>query len=56
MVVHTCSISFSYGGDVKKALLDKINLQTIDDIKKLAAKEIAKSSIFNVFILKQWPG
>ncbi len=29
-------------GDVKKALLDKINLQTIDDIKKLAAKEIAK--------------
>ena len=23
--------------DVKKALLDKINLQTIDDIKKLAA-------------------
>lgn len=33
-------------GDVKKALLDKINLQTIDDIKKLAAKEIAKKVPF----------
>ena len=32
--------------DVKKALLDKINLQTIDDIKKLAAKEIAKKVPF----------
>lgn len=32
--------------DVKKALLDKINLQTLDDIKKLAAKEIAKKVPF----------
>ena len=33
--------------DVKKALLDKINLQTLDDIKKLAAKEIAKMVPFS---------
>ena len=33
--------------DVKKALLDKINLQTLDDIKKLAAKEIAKKVPFS---------
>ena len=33
--------------DVKKALLDKINLQTLDDIKKLAAKEIAKKIPFS---------
>jgi hypothetical protein len=32
--------------DVKKALLDKINLQTLDDIKKLAAKEISKKVPF----------
>lgn len=37
--------------DVKKALLDKINLQTIDDIKALAAKEIAKKTPLPIYSL-----
>lgn len=37
--------------DVKKALLDKINLQTIEEIKGLAAKEIAKKTSLPIYSL-----
>lgn len=37
--------------DVKKKLLDKINLQTIEEIKNIAAKEIAKKTPIPVYSL-----
>lgn len=37
--------------DVKKKLLDRVNLQTIEEIKNLAAKEIAKKTSLPIYSL-----
>jgi hypothetical protein len=37
--------------DIKKKLLDKVNLQTIEEIKTLAAKEIAKKTSIPIYTL-----